>query len=40
MESGPGRVLGIGAECVGSRFKRLKPKLGARDGLDVERARA
>jgi L-alanine-DL-glutamate epimerase-like enolase superfamily enzyme len=28
------------AEKVGGRFKRLKLKLGARDGLDVERARA
>jgi L-alanine-DL-glutamate epimerase-like enolase superfamily enzyme len=28
------------AEKVGGRFKRLKLKLGARDGLDVERVRA
>jgi L-Ala-D/L-Glu epimerase / N-acetyl-D-glutamate racemase len=28
------------AEKVGERFKRLKLKLGARDGLDVERVRA
>ena len=28
------------AEGVGDRFKRLKLKLGARDGLDVERVRA
>jgi L-Ala-D/L-Glu epimerase len=28
------------AERVGGRFKRLKLKLGARDGLDVERVRA
>jgi L-Ala-D/L-Glu epimerase len=28
------------AEAVGDRFKRLKLKLGARDGLDVERVRA
>ena len=28
------------AERVGARFKRLKLKLGARDGLDVERVRA
>jgi L-alanine-DL-glutamate epimerase-like enolase superfamily enzyme len=28
------------AEKVGTRFKRLKLKLGARDGLDVERVRA
>jgi L-alanine-DL-glutamate epimerase-like enolase superfamily enzyme len=28
------------AERVGSRFRRLKLKLGARDGLDVERVRA
>jgi L-alanine-DL-glutamate epimerase-like enolase superfamily enzyme len=28
------------AERIGDRFRRLKLKLGARDGLDVERARA
>jgi L-Ala-D/L-Glu epimerase len=28
------------AEAVGERFRRLKLKLGARDGLDVERVRA
>src|SRR4029079_3735032 len=28
------------AERVGGRFQRLKLKLGARDGLDVERVRA
>ena len=28
------------AECVGDRFRRLKLKLGAGDGLDVERVRA
>jgi L-alanine-DL-glutamate epimerase-like enolase superfamily enzyme len=28
------------AEAVGDRFRRLKLKLGARDGLDVERVRA
>jgi L-Ala-D/L-Glu epimerase len=28
------------AEVVGNRFRRLKLKLGARDGLDVERVRA
>jgi L-alanine-DL-glutamate epimerase-like enolase superfamily enzyme len=28
------------AEAVGKRFRRLKLKLGARDGLDVERVRA